>query len=505
MPVTINSYIESLFNASERFRTLCDVWPVTDMIGQPVFSSGDGYVRFAVVRNGADYSMICFLCDIDNPYTAQTGRIMNIANKRNPHIAPCEYRRNEITVFDYLGNAVRRDIILCTRPAGLPLGHYVRSILFSSDRKPFRSLLKGFAAMAHSLNRDEITHGNLKPENIIVAPDGNPIAIDFAMVREPSERCDRLALSVSALAIYLTGCEPDLYPLMGGKKVFGICNCENTCNKANGILPYLRHIKAQFEFSGIGAALDVVAIIESFVSGGEGTSYGDICKALDRLAATPFADLSLLADILRTLSEPDYVSAPGSGKTIRYAFAPMEEDTTLLLDFADCDYVGTISDTLMRFRKGKHWGYCDSYGRLLGKAEYLSAEDFYEGRARVETDGGYGLIDRSGEWVMRPEFDQLEWYGPENVVSACRDGIWGIYSRLGDCLTSERYDWLCGPGEGFFVAGKGGKYCYLKLSGEPLTDCRFDEAFSFCGGRALVSIGSESFHIDRDGRRISSL
>ena len=58
-----------------------------------------------------------------------------------------------------------------------------------------------------------------------------------------------------------------------------------------------------------------------------------------------------------------------------------------------------------RIRAGKLYGYVDRTGKIAIAAQYLSADDFFAGLARVDLPGnerGSLCIDPSGKVIWRP-------------------------------------------------------------------------------------------------------
>ena len=230
-----------------------------------------------------------------------------------------------------------------------------------------------------------------------------------------------------------------------------------------------------------------------------GISAENTLRTLDRLAATPFAPMPLLANILTAHKGGDIYVVKGGSLPKLPAYT---DDPSLSVDFSKCDFVGDIHDTLIRFRENGMWGYATRDGMPVGSERYMDAEDFYEGRAKVLSPNGYGLIDRDGTEIMKTGYELLEWHGPYNVATACHEGSWHLYDRMGRRLTSEAYDWMSDPREGFIITRRSDKYGYINLAGEQAIPARFDEAYSFENGKATVAADNDIFHIDTKGDKI---
>lgn len=88
----------------------------------------------------------------------------------------------------------------------------------------------------------------------------------------------------------------------------------------------------------------------------------------------------------------------------------------------DLDEVRPYSEGFAAARKGEGWGYVgiyDTYFEVGG--EYEAAREFTEGLAPVKSGGLWGYIDRTGAFVIPPQFDQAYSFS---------DGIAGV--RVGE-------------------------------------------------------------------------
>lgn len=104
-------------------------------------------------------------------------------------------------------------------------------------------------------------------------------------------------------------------------------------------------------------------------------------------------------------------------------------------------------------RRGGKWGYIDHAGRLVVKPQYLFADDFSEGLAGVEIDGNvvrFGFIDKAGKLVIQPRFRTRK--GTESYVTiatsrfkeglACvREGeLYGYINKRGEFVIPPQFD-----------------------------------------------------------------
>lgn len=482
MSPTITSITESLLNPQERFRTIKRIAPKVDSFGMPRFTFSRDSAGFEITMDGTKSILRIPMGWNEQQRIAATHEAVRTATAHG-YIARCEYFRNELTTFDSHGNPLISDVIIETLPEGLPLIHFLRTHLDRGGIGKIRTLLTSLEELHGFLCKSSLCHGRIKAENIIVSPEGRPVLINYIHTKERKPENDCFGMLYTALLIFVTACEPSLH--------YHIWHSgSNNKHKLHD------NILTQAEFSQDTVLSETVRLLGNPTS----VSAQVAAAALHNIGIKPFAPMPLFVSLTGSNSS-DSVTI-NYAKDCRAAY-DTGKDGTLMVDFSRCDFVGSISDTLVRYRTANKWGFADRHGNKLAEAVYSSAEDFYEGRAAVASDGRYGLIDRDGGYVMPPVYESLEWHGEHNVIAACTDGKWKLYDRCGREMSIDTYDWIGDPCEDILVVRRGMKYGYVHTDGSPLTELRFDEAFSFCGGKALVTINGQTYHIDNEGRKIS--
>lgn len=128
------------------------------------------------------------------------------------------------------------------------------------------------------------------------------------------------------------------------------------------------------------------------------------------------------------------------------------------------------------------WGYINTKGELLNAQQYEEAGEFSEGLAVVKQSGRYGIIDKGGSFVARPQFDIAFCESPRSP-------------------SSTEYPWISCFSEGLCEVGVGNLYGYVDRSGAFVITPQFLGADRFIGGLAAVSGPDKTVgYIDRTGR-----
>ena len=94
------------------------------------------------------------------------------------------------------------------------------------------------------------------------------------------------------------------------------------------------------------------------------------------------------------------------------------------------------------------------------------AGEFHQGSAPVRVDGKWGLIDKTGEWILAPTFTEVGTFNPSGILPV----------KAGD------------------------KYGYINALGTPITDFKFDGVKPFSDGLAAVKVDSQWGYILPDGK-----
>ncbi|GIW99329.1 MAG: hypothetical protein KatS3mg111_2662 [Pirellulaceae bacterium] len=119
-----------------------------------------------------------------------------------------------------------------------------------------------------------------------------------------------------------------------------------------------------------------------------------------------------------------------------------------------------FSEQMLSVEIGTEWTYLCADGRLM-PTRYAICRDFHGGFAAVEDfDGRWGLIDRDGNWVIEPKFEEALDFDPiSKWLPVMRSGRWEMVNLSGQIARLNATDVLP-SGNGFYgveVEIKGGR------------------------------------------------
>ena len=133
-----------------------------------------------------------------------------------------------------------------------------------------------------------------------------------------------------------------------------------------------------------------------------------------------YGAMDMDGNLLLTAAYTQLVSA-GDGAFLALTTDPNDDTPDEILRIAGGEAVSTgirtasglepLCDGLMPFREPdtELYGYVDSQGAVAIEAQFSYAGAFEDGVAHAAAEGLSGAINREGDWLIRPEYDFLEW------------------------------------------------------------------------------------------------
>lgn len=148
------------------------------------------------------------------------------------------------------------------------------------------------------------------------------------------------------------------------------------------------------------------------------------------------------------------------------------------------------------------YGFINIYGDTVIYPRYEMASDFSEGLCMATIDGSnYGYIDTKGDWVIQPEFelgvlmkvngeyDFKDKNFSNGYIAVAKNNKYGLIDKSGKFILDYSFDFIGSFSEGLSPAKKGEKYGYIDLKGKWIIKPIYSSAEKFNNGLAAVSEG----------------
>lgn len=101
-----------------------------------------------------------------------------------------------------------------------------------------------------------------------------------------------------------------------------------------------------------------------------------------------------------------------------------------------------LCEERVRIMMNGRYGFADVHQNVVVEAKYLWVENFKEGRSVVRTESGAGVIDRAGQIIIDPHFENVVFEVDKGHFRAIEDGKFRLFNYDGeefDALDEERF------------------------------------------------------------------
>ena len=93
-----------------------------------------------------------------------------------------------------------------------------------------------------------------------------------------------------------------------------------------------------------------------------------------------------------------------------------------------------------RNKKGKY-GFIDKTGKWIINPQFDWVDGFAEnGLTNVKLNGKWGCIDKTGNMVVNPQYDNVRIF--KNTIFFKQNDKWGIIDEKGNIVVKPQFDWV---------------------------------------------------------------
>ena len=181
----ISEYVKAIQDAGDNLEELAHLTPVLDDHGEPYRSSGAFAVVFKMQdkSSGKYYALKCFTEEQEGRADAYRQIADELDMVDSPYITSVKYMEKELFV-DSQCEEDEFPVLLMDWVEGETMEAYIASNYH--NQSAMSMLCYRFGKMAAWLRTQSFAHGDIKPDNIIVRPDGSLTLVDYDGMFVPS-------------------------------------------------------------------------------------------------------------------------------------------------------------------------------------------------------------------------------------------------------------------------------------------------------------------------------
>lgn len=458
---TITQYISAI-SIPESFAAKTTLKPVLKDDGTPYFSSGGYAVVFKMecTETHKSFALKCFLKE----HRAESFRKISdyLTTLNTPYLLPYEYLENELWVED-----ADFPVLLMEWVEGESLNEYLADLCLRDDNEGIAQLAGSFDALGLWLLEQELAHGDLKPDNIIVRNTGQIVLIDYdglfvpTMTGEESRELgtqdwrhpqrkysdfnrhlDDFSVLVISLSLHIFKASPDL-------------------SKHNSQTDNLLFTEADYLNPYQSAA---------FSQARNWQSHEDIAP---RLALLQYA---VSIPVLQLIGLDVHLKRTA----VEYVEYEADDSFEIVWDRGFC-------------------GFRNSKGFMITEYKYDDAKMFVNGLAVVQLNGKYGYIDKNGKEISDLIYEDIKVLSYE-LIGIKLNEKWGVIDISGKVKVPLDYDYLASSYQDLVCVRLNGKYGFVDLNGQVIIQIIYDWVYVFEEGLCHVSLNNKYGFIDNTGK-----
>ena len=181
----ISEYVRAIQDASDNLGELAHLVPVLDDHGEPYRSSGAFAVVFKMLdkSTGKYYALKCFTEEQEGRADAYRQIADELGMVDSPYITSVKYMEKELFV-DSQCEEDEFPVLLMDWVEGETMETYIAANYH--NQSAMSMLCYRFGKMAAWLRSQSFAHGDVKPDNIIIRPDGSLTLVDYDGMFVPS-------------------------------------------------------------------------------------------------------------------------------------------------------------------------------------------------------------------------------------------------------------------------------------------------------------------------------
>ena len=181
----ISEYVKAIEDAGDNLEQLAYLTPVLDDHGEPYRSSGAFAVVFKMLdkSTGKYYALKCFTEEQEGRADAYRQIADELDMVDSPYITSVKYMEKELFV-DSQCEEDEFPVLLMDWVEGETMETYIAANYH--NQSAMSMLCYRFGKMAAWLRTQSFSHGDIKPDNIIVRPDGSLTLVDYDGMFVPS-------------------------------------------------------------------------------------------------------------------------------------------------------------------------------------------------------------------------------------------------------------------------------------------------------------------------------
>lgn len=198
----------------------------------------------------------------------------------------------------------------------------------------------------------------------------------------------------------------------------------------------------------------------------------------------------------------EFVGVNGFEGLIDHRGEPVDQLCETEDEYSD-DFSYEDDPSLQRPEIRTRYGYINRQGNYVIAPEFQQADPFKNGLARVKIDNKTGIIDRTGAYVIEPHYDEIDRIDSRDRIFRVRkDMQYGLIDIDGRVVAEPQFENVGAFSDGCAPVQVGEKWGCINTSGTVFIEPLYDTIHAFSDDRAAVKLNNKWGFVDRNGFQV---
>lgn len=209
-------------------------------------------------------------------------------------------------------------------------------------------------------------------------------------------------------------------------------------------------------------------------------------------------------DFNYAMSIISYVESNTRNQKILEEMAEQKKVISFLLENEHLDYAWfSFPSVRILTEKGGLQGLFTRNGQEVINPKYESIDPLaFDDKYIIHLNDKFGLLDLNGKELIPPVLDDIYPHDFSPLILIVKNDKNGFCNKKGVIIFETRFDYVWPPDEkGFIIVSEKSKWGCIDTSGRFVLSLQYDTLGHFENGKAFVKQGSQSFFINREGRK----
>ncbi|MCX7647108.1 MAG: FlgO family outer membrane protein [Elusimicrobiales bacterium] len=181
-------------------------------------------------------------------------------------------------------------------------------------------------------------------------------------------------------------------------------------------------------------------------------------------------------------------------------YSLLDKNGNIAVEYIFYDYVSFFSEGLAPVEeKGRH-GFIDKNGNLIVAPKYEQVYWFEKGVAKVNLNGKWGFVDKKGKEIIKPIYDEVGYFN-NNLVDVKMGGKYGVLDKNGREIIPTKYDEISFYDNLIILIDKNKKGA-VSLNGKEIVPLIYDDVFFIDDNFLQVQLKDKYGVFDVKGKEI---